>query len=158
MRHSRGSQAVRFLGATLLFMAAVVPARAQSLQDRILGEVDASETNGCIALSVGFNIPIVYLRHFPAEAGEELLIFVWPVGVGPGDMDTMLQREWAPPPPATRPTLLDIVFEGDAPGGPYLSLRFAQRIPFHVRQGRDYRSIAVFFPNSASSEPCAPDR
>lgn len=158
MRHSRVSQAVRFLGATLLIMAAVLPARAQPLQDRILGDVEAIETDGCIALSVGFNIPIVYLRHFPAEAGEELLIFVWPVGVSPGDMDTILQREWAPPPPATRPTLLDIEFEGDAPGGPYLSLRFTQRIPFHVRQGRDNRSIDVFIPNAASSEPCAPDR
>lgn len=131
---------------------------AWSQQDPVLGDVTIATTPGCTTIRVAFDIPIAYLRHFPYESGETLLVFVWPLGRDPRNPDSQLPRETALIPPSKFTALRDIVLEGDAPGGPYLSIVFTHKLAYEVRQGRDYRSIVVYVPSPGASESCPPDR
>lgn len=132
------------------------PTRAQ--WDPVVGDVRITTAPGCATIRIGFEIPIVYLRHFPYESGETLLVMVRPVGGNPRNLEPELPRQTASIPPSEFTALRDIVFEGDAPGGPYLSILFTQELSYVVRQGRDYRSIVVYVASPGASAPCPPDR
>ena len=155
MRHPLNIRAVRMIFATVLVLTATQPARAEL--DRILGEVTIATSPGCTSIRIGFDVPILYLRHFPYESGETLLVFVRPLGSGPQGPAIAFQRETASIPPSEFTGLSEIMFEGDAPAGAYLSITFTRRLSFDVRQGRDYRSIDVFVSDPGASQPCQPD-
>lgn len=140
--------------AAALFLLAQ-PARSQ--WDPVLGDVTIDETPTCTTIRIGFQMPMLYLRHFPYEAGETLLVFVRPLGGGPRSMEWQLPRETALLPHSEFKALRDIVLEGDAPGGPYLEFLFTHKLSYEVRQGRDYRSIVVYVPSPGATEPCPPD-
>lgn len=132
------------------------PTRAQ--WDPVLSDVAITEAPGCTTIRIGFEIPVIYLRHFQYESGETLLVMIRPVGGNPRSLESELPRETASIPPSGFTALRDIVFEGDAPGGPYLSILFMHELSYEVRQGRDYRSIVVHVRSPGASEPCPPER
>lgn len=156
MRASFPAGALRNVIAACLIAMATQTVRAQP--DRILGDVTIVAEPGCASIHVGFEIPVVYLRHFPYEASEMLLVFVRPLGMGPRDLGRRLQRETALLPTGEFTSLRDIVFEGDAPDQPYLSVLFTQPLTYVVRQGRDYRSIVIHVPTAGDPESCPSDR
>lgn len=126
--------------------------------DPVLSDVTITETAGCTAIQIGFEMPVIYLRHFPYQSGEALLVMLRPVGSNPRNPEPELRRETASIPPSEFTALRDIVLEGDAPGGPYISILFTHELFYEVRQGRDYRSIVVYVSSPGASEPCPPDR
>jgi len=155
MRSPHNKHAVRIVFATVLVLMAFQPARAE--QDRILGDVTIATSPDCTNIRIGFGVPILYLRHFPYESGETLLVFVRALGIAPHDTEMGFQRETALIPPSEFTEISDIQFEGDAPAGAYLAVTFARRLSFDVRQGRDYRSIDIFVQDPGASQPCPPD-
>jgi len=154
MRPFCAAAVVFVLAANLVLLAQ--PTRAQ--QDPVLSDVTITTTAGCATIRIGFEIPMLYLRHFPYRSGETLLIMVRPLGANPRNLELELPRETASIPHSAFTELRDIVLEGDAPGGPYLSILFTHEVSYEVRQGRDYRSIVIYVPSPGASEPCPPDR
>lgn len=152
----RSPVATAGLGLAAILILLGPPTRAQ--WDPVLGDVTITGTAGCTAIQIGFEMPVIYLRHFPYESGESLLVMVRPAGSRPRNLESDLPRETALIPPSSFTALREIMLEGDAPGGPYLSILFTHEVSFSVRQGRDYRSIVVYVPSPGASEPCPPDR
>lgn len=147
--------------AARFFLAAIMillgqPTRAQ--WDPVVGDVAITTAPGCATIRIAFEIPVIYLRHFPHESGETLLVFVRPVGSNPRNPELGLPRQTASIPPSEFAALRDIVFEGDAPGGPYLSILFTHELSYEVSQGRDYRSIVVHVRSPGASAPCPTER
>lgn len=142
------------LAAILILLGS--PSRAQ--WDPVISDVAITESAGCTAIQIGFEIPVIYLRHFPYQSGEMLLVMLRPIGSNPRNPGPELRRETASIPPSGFTALRDIVLEGDAPGGPYLTILFTHELSYEVRQGRDYRSIVVYVSPSGASEPCPPER
>ena len=144
------------LGLAAILILLGSPTRAQ--WDPVLNDVTITETAGCTTIQIGFEIPVIYLRHFPYQSGEMLLVMLRPMGSNPRNPDPELTRETALIPPSGFTALRDIVLEGDAPGGPYLTILFTHELSYEVRQGRDYRSIVVYVSSPGASEPCPPER
>lgn len=148
------------IAVRIVLAAILIPlgqsARAQ--RDHVLGDVAITEAPGCTTISIGFEIPVIYLTHFPYESGETLLVMLRPIGSSPRNQEPELPRETALIPPSNFTALRDIVLEGDAPGGPYLSILFTQALSYAVGQGRDYRSIVIHVRSLGASEPCPPER
>jgi len=147
--------AARFVLAAILIPLGQ-PTRAQ--WDPVLAGVTIAETPGCTTIRIGFEVPIIYLSHFPYESGDNLVVMVRPVGSNRRTPEPELPRETASIPPSSFTALRDIVLEGDAPGGPYLSILFTHEVSYAVRQGRDYRSIDIFVSSPGASQPCPPER
>lgn len=156
MSHRSTKIASRLAVLAACIFLLVQPARSQ--WEPVLGDVTINTAPACTTIRIGFQIPVLYLRHFPYESGETLLVFVKPLGSSPRDMEPQLPRETALIPPGKFHALRDIVLEGDAPGGPYLEILFTQKLSYEVRQGRDYRSIEIYLPSPGASESCPPDR
>lgn len=157
MRHRDAKTVAGILGLAILTLPAHF-AEAQFAGDSVLNDVTVAADQGCTVVRVGFNSPVLYLRHFPYEAGSELLVFVRPIGLSPQELAAGLPWGIASVPPEGDALLLSVVFEGDAPAGPYLSVRFKRHVSFEVRQGRDHRSVTVSIPDSGLSGPCSQSR
>ena len=131
------------LPVLLLLLCWVAPGAAQPARDRVLGDVDLVEHAESVEIRVGFNFPIRYLSHFPAEEGEELRIQLSPIEVPRGDREALFQRETHALPWPNLAGVSEILYEGDTLSGLYLTLFFQGRAHWQVLQGEDYRSLQI---------------
>jgi len=116
---------------------------AQPVRDRVLGDLQISVEEGYAVIKVGFNFPVRYVRHFPIDSGKELRVKLSPISVGAVDQDALSERESIRPSTGDLPVLLEVAYEGDMPGGPFLTLLFQQEREYLVAQGSDFRSLII---------------
>ena len=137
----------------LLGLFVIWQAMAQPARGRIIADVAVSEKMDRTELGVEFTFPIRYMRHFPEDYGDTIEIQLKAVVVSEIDADLLQHRESIRLPETATVPLLDISYEGDLPGGPYLTVRFHTPVAFAVKQGTDFRSLTItVFNNNASSE------
>lgn len=130
--------------------------QAQPTRDRILDDVQITEDTGCAVIQVGFNFPVRYVKHFPYEFGDELRIQLEAIVISPVDEEALFTRESVKPPSHNFAKLVEIVYEGDIVGGPFLTLLFRYPVAFKVKQGANFRSMIIAVPGPEASEPCLP--
>jgi len=129
---------------------------AQPVRDRVLGDIVIEDHAECALVTVGFEFPIRYLRHFPQSAGNELRIQLEPIAVNPQDSSALMKREAVKPSRSEIAPLSEVIYEGDIDGGLYLTLTFAYPVQFKVAQGPDFRSLVVAIPLPETNLPCEP--
>jgi hypothetical protein len=142
----------RFL--TLLWMTGLLswpqPSRSQPVVRDVLDRVDVERREGSVEVHIHFRFPVNYVRHFPFESGDTLLIHVSPT-IFERREDDSPHREALRPPDDPEVPLTDIVYDERTLWSPYLMLHFSRRVDFRVRQGRDFRSIVVELRKSPST-------
>ncbi len=126
---------------------------AEPARNRFLDQVHVTDQGACSVIQVGFTLPIRYVRHFPPDKGEELRIKLDPIAVSPVDQPALGMRESLRPVPNGHVPLLEVIFEGDMEGGPYLTLDFSHAVSFAVRQGTDFRSLVVAVSSAEGAPP-----
>jgi hypothetical protein len=141
--------------ATLLLAVAWhVALQSQPVRDRVLDTIDVQHTGDGTMIRVTMTVPVRYIRHYPYESGNELRIKVLPFDVRSNDRDALRQRESLVPPDDDPPELMEVIYEGDMDGGPFLTLLFDHEVHYEVEQGRDSRSIVVhLLPVTPREEP-----
>lgn len=122
-----------------------MPPRASAQAD-VLGvldvvEVSSHETNTTAVIK--FNVPIHYVRHFPAGEGDVVQITVQAVSVAAQEEDQAQRRESLTWTPSREFPLTDVSYEGDSTSGPNLVVRFRHPVKYTVEEGKDSRSIIV---------------
>jgi len=142
-----------FLGVAMAILVSLVAyvsvPMAQPVKGRILEDVTVSAADEGTALVVHFSFPLRYLRHFPEHKGRTLQISLTPINISAIDRSLQSGRESVRVPDSLIDDVVDISYEGDLPGGPYLSLRFYQDLHFSVSPGSDFRSIKIRLPEVA---------
>ena len=140
--HRRSTLVAGLLGAfglllvpTLLF--------SQPVRDRILQDVVVTPGEDAAQVTVLFSDVFRYVTHFPHESSDELRIRLEPVRVAMSDFTAVFQREAVRPLDAADADLEEVLYEGDIPGGPYLTLFFARPVTYEVKPGADFRSLTV---------------
>jgi len=119
---------------------------AQPVKGRMLEDVSVRAADGGTELAVHFSFPLRYLRHFPEVKGRTLQIALTAINISDIDRSLLGRRESIRVPDELVDDVVDISYEGDLPGGPYLTLRFYQDLHFEVRPGSDFRSIRILLP------------
>jgi len=133
-------------------------AHAQPAREKILQDLHVEGEGPCAILHVGFSFPVRYQRHFPLEHGKELRIQLKPIAVAKSDRDALPTREAISARRFDdRVPLLEVIYEGDVEGGPYLTFFFSREVTFKVGQGRDFRSMRVALPGPDSTGDCSPE-
>ena len=127
--------------AGLFLFATVV--QGQPIQDRVLDNVTIEEEEEVVVIRVGFSFPVRYISHFPPFSGKELRIHLEPIAVSRADRDAVFKREAIKPRPHEKMEILEVIYEGDIGGGPYLTLLFDETTSYRVKQGKDYRSLVI---------------
>jgi hypothetical protein len=122
----------------------------------IVNDVEIKEEGKCAVIRVEFSFPVRYVKHFPYESGDDLRIQIEPIAVSQGDKEALFTRESVRPPPNDIASLLEVVYEGNIEGGPFLTLSFRRPVVFKVEQGTDFRSIIIGVHGPEALEPCSP--
>ncbi len=140
--HGRNAKGKMLLGIFALLLASTL-LLSQPVRDRILQEVLVTPGQDAVRVSIVFSDVFRYVTHFPHESSDELRIRLQPVRVAESDITAVFQREAVRPPDAAEAQLEEVLYEGDIPGGPYLSLFFSGPVNYEVEPGTDFRSIAI---------------
>lgn len=135
-----------FVAGLLALLGLLVAAgvmRAQPTDKTILDTVLIEPLDDGARIRLEFLCPVQYKTHFPHYTGDELRIRLEPVRVCPGEEDTARNRGATPADDPTAAWLSDVIYDGEIPGGPFVSLHFERQMVFEVLQGADFRSIIV---------------
>ncbi len=132
----------------------------------VLQGIQVQEKEDTIDLQIDFSIPLQYMRHFPPETGDILQIQLRaetaPPPEAPKDETATpeqqqeqaaeqsleaaraaAKREQLSPPATDLVPLVNVNYEGEVPGGPFLTLRFKYGVEYTVAAGPANRSIIV---------------
>lgn len=142
-----------FLLALVILAGLLVPFPApwaQPVRERVLEDALVSETPDAWEVHVGLSFPARYERHFPLHEGTELRVTMQPLAVSALDQPGIAGRESVRPRGGADMGLLEVTWEGDVDGGPYVTFEFSRPVSFWVRQGKDFRSLVVTVPKSAA--------
>lgn len=123
---------------------------------RVVNDAGIGEDNGCAVIRVGFNFPVRYIRHFPSDEGSELRIQFESISIGRSDLEDQFDREQVWFSPDDIVPLLEVIFEGNITGGPFLTLFFKRSITFEVEPGADFRSLVVIPYQDEERAECFP--
>ena len=127
---------------------------SQPVRDRILDTIDVQHSGNGTMIRIGLTVPVRYLRHYPYDSGNELRIKILPFDVHTNDRDALHKRESLVPSNDDPPELMEVIYEGDMDGGPFLTLLFDHEVHYGVEQGRDSRSVVVhLLPVTPQEEP-----
>ncbi len=105
--------------------------------ENALSGLQIIEQKDAIILEIDFAIPVKYIKHFPPKEGEILQIQLQAVG------EKALKRESLTPPPTDLLPLALVTYEGDIPGGPYVTIRFNYGVEYTVEDAPGSNSILV---------------
>jgi len=147
----------RFLQmAGVLFFLVITLSLSHRLWARqiIIDDIEITEESGCSEILVTFSFPVRYIKHFPYELGDDLRITIRPIVTGSEERDAIFSREPVVPPPNELAGLTKLVYEGDLPDGPFLTLFFDQVVAYQVGQGDDYRSLIIVVTAPDNPETC----
>jgi len=148
------------LGIISANAASTVKSEKTTIADEaVLQGIQISEKDTAIELQVDFAQTLQYLRHFPPNAGEILQIQLQAPVERPKDdtadaagssnaniKDSALataKRESMLPPGNDLVPLVNVTYEGDVPGGPFLTLRFRYAVEYTVTGGPGGRSVVI---------------
>jgi len=141
---------------TVLITTALVLGGLYSLQvlqapDRILQDVFVFEEGNRVVLQVKFNLPVRYENHFPEKRGDFLQIKIRPIALTGIDKNEFIDKDAILPGFIELVPISAIAYEGDVPGGPFLSLRFSEPVNFTVAEDSSMRSIIIHVPKRHSA-------
>jgi hypothetical protein len=135
--------------------------RLSAPQNLVLQGIQITDTSDSFVIEIELGQSRHYMRHFPFASGSSLQIQLQPPQGGarplepaprgaasrPTDLAGAIQgqspRERLDPPRNQALPLTDIIYEGDAAGGPYLTLRFKNNVEFSVAEGAHGRSMII---------------
>ena len=133
---------------------AVLPIlHAQPVRHKILSTLEISEEDECVVIHASFHHPVRYIEQFSYESGDEVRTHVLPLLVSPVDNELFFSRESIRPPKDNPAGLVEVMYEGDMEGGPFLTLLFKQDMLFTVKQEED-RSLEVLVSGPDTKSPC----
>ncbi len=119
------SKAVIWAGILLLALGLQRPAAAA---ENALSGLQIIEQKDAVIVEIDFAIPVKYVKHFPPKEGEILQIQLQATG------EKALKRESLTPPPSDLVPLALVTYEGDIPGGPYVTIRFNYGVEYSVEE------------------------
>jgi len=139
---------------TILLTTVIILGVLSSLQvlqapDTILDDVIVQEEGGMYVLQVKTNVPVRYENHYPQGPSEFVQIKVRAVSFVGANTNEYMGAESILPGFIEQVPVMDVAFEGNVPGGPYLSLRFKEPIRYQVKEDPDLNGVFLYIPKKS---------
>ncbi len=132
-----------FLVSLLIVIGIMYSMELLHAPSQVLEDVVVFEEKGRTVLQVRFSTPVRYENHFPANKSDFLQIKVRTVALlGTGDNE-YLSSDNILPGFLEKVPVAEVAFEGDVPGGPFVSLRFREPLRYQVAEDPSLRGINI---------------
>ena len=135
----------------LLLMPAL---QAQTLRDRILGDVNIVDQGECAKIDVCFNHPVRYVKHFSPRPPDQARTQLLPILVSPTDSKALFKRESVRLKPGNPAALAQVMYEGNLEGGPLLTLVFDEPVAFQVKPDSGDRRLTIAVSGVGRPDSC----
>jgi len=151
------------LRAAFMLAGALLAAVSQA---QLLDDIEVRSDQGVAVIRMQFTAPVRYIKHFPADHGELIKLYLQVLSLEIVDEVDLQEYKRTPSVPLVPPfkVVYSTVRNCLAPeyqlpavrGALCLDIQFNQPVKFNVRQGVDGRSILLYvLPDSDSSQPTA---
>jgi len=133
-------------------MLSCAPAGAQLLDD-----IEVRRDKGVAEIRLQFSAPVRYIRHFPAEHGELIKLYLQILSLD--SVEERAQQEYKRTPSIALAPPFTVVYSTvrgclDVHAPLCLDIQFDKPVRFRVSQGEDGRSILLHvLPNADSRQP-----
>lgn len=136
---------------TILIGTAVILALLSSLQvlqapTNILNDVVVEEEGSMLILKIKTNVPMRYENHFPEGPSKFVQIKVRAVSLTGTDKNEYMGNESILPGFIEQVPVVDVAYEGNVIGGPFLSLRFKEPIRYQIKEDPDLNGVFLYIP------------
>lgn len=135
----RRTMAVGIVGGALLFGAAFAQPRA----GRVLERVSVAPVAGGTELTVRFPFPVEVRNFFPDEATELFAVRVEPLAIEGEERQSASRREIRAPQGSNRGPVVEVIYDGEIFGGPYLLVVFERPAAACARPTEDARGVVI---------------
>lgn len=138
-----GHFAPRWLLALFFLVGCGLPIAAAA---ELIDDIEVHTVQGVAEIRLQFTVPVRYIKHFPAERGELIKLYLQTVGLE--DNEEINAREYAHTPPIPLAPPFHVIYTTArtclAVQDPLcLDIRFSQPVRFRIRPGNDGRSILL---------------
>lgn len=139
---------------TILVSTAIILGVLSSLQvlqapSSILNDVVVEEEGSMLVLKVKTNVPIRYENHFPEGPSKFVQIKVRAVSLTGADKNEYMGNESILPGFIEQVPVMDVAYEGNVEGGPFLSLRFKEPVRYQVKEDPELNGVFLFVPKKS---------
>lgn len=117
-----------------------------TLPEKVLDDVVVFDEGTQVVLQVKFAVGVRYESHFPTGRTDFLQIKLREVSFGGTKKNEYIGGESILPGFAEKVPVLDIAYEPNVPGGPFLSVRFKEPVSVQVSEDSSLRAINVSMP------------
>jgi len=128
--------------------------QAQTLRDRILGDVNIVAQGECAIIDVCFNHPVRYVKHFSPHSADPGRTQLLPIVVSPTHSEALFKRESVRLEAGNPAALAQVMYEGNLEGGPLLTLVFDEPVAFRVKPDKGERRLTVAVSGVGRPDSC----
>ena len=133
----------RWLPALLFLLGCGLPLASSA---QLIDDIEVHTVQGVAEIRLQFTVPVRYIKHFPAERGELIKLYLQTVGLE--DSEEIFPREYAHTPPIPLASPFHVIYTTArtcfAVQDPLcLDIQFSQPVRFRIRPGNDGRSILL---------------
>lgn len=118
----------------------------------VIEHVTAFTEDNAILLQVDFSVPLRYENHFPERQGEALQVKARLVTLGGVHKRESVGQGAVRPELASKIGLINVSYEGDAPGGPFVTFLFNRPVTYEVKPDQSFNSLIVSFPQPRAAK------
>ena len=134
---------------TLILLGVLSSLQVIQAPDRILDDVIVEEEGGMYVLQVKTNLPLRYENHYPQGPSEFVQIKVRAVSLFGVDQNEYIGAESILPGFIEQVPVMDVAYEGNVPGGPFLSLRFKEPLRYEIKEAPELNGVLLFIPKKS---------
>lgn len=133
----------RWLPALAFLLGCLLPIASSA---QLIDDIEARTVQGVAEIRLQFTVPVRYIKHFPAERGELIKLYLQTVGLD--DREEVYPREYVHTPSIALAPPFRVIYTTArtcfAIQEPLcLDIQFSQPVRFRVRPGNDGRSILL---------------
>jgi len=118
--------------------------------DKLLDDVLVTQEGNLVVLQVKTNLPIKYENHYPKGPSDFIQVKVRSVSLTDVGRNEYMGNDSILPGFIEQIPIMDVAFEGDVPGGPYISLRFKEPVNYKIKETSDLYGIKFLIPQKTS--------
>jgi len=134
---------------TLAILAGLFILQVVKSPDHILEDIVVEDEGEMLVLHIETRIPIRYENHFPEGPSDFLQIKVRAVSFLGVNGTDILHGESILPGFLELVPIVDVIYEGDVPNGPFISIRFSKPLNYEVKEDPELNGIQIHIPKES---------
>jgi hypothetical protein len=111
--------------------------------DTLVADVVIIKDKDASNLQVEFASPVRHLGHFPEKQGDLLQIKLRAISFHDFNESYSLINTFIQSHEAKDSLITDIRYEGNVPGGPFLTIKFTQPVSYQVNEGDGLKAMLI---------------